>query len=97
MVFGADSAQGSMLFRLYPNPVLRGQTFNIEVGKDSASSVRVSVFSAAGNLISTAMYTISKGSSRINIMTDTRWAAGVYFIRTQDEKGNIKQGKIIIQ
>ena len=100
-LIGEDSVmyrmQNNRPLRVYPNPVSRGREFYIETGFSSSSSIRVTLISSGGYIISSAMYAINKGSSRINIMADTRWGAGVYFIRMQDERGEMILEKIVIQ
>lgn len=84
--------------KIFPNPVSRGNAINLELNAQNDSRLKSQILSLDGKLISTQNLTSNKGLNRLTIQTESRWAAGVYFIRVVDENGKpIQQEKFLVQ
>jgi TonB-dependent SusC/RagA subfamily outer membrane receptor len=71
---------------IFPNPIQRGQSFNIELTVPVTGTFNARVISIDGRQLLTRSF-IAEGTSRIMIATDTRWSAGTYFIQVNNEAG----------
>jgi uncharacterized protein (DUF1501 family) len=88
LLFGANTLQ----MQNYPNPASAGTT--IEYTLPYSSNVRLLVFDAQGNTISTLEEYQVSGTHRVNFNTESL-ATGTYLYRLQTERGGAS-GKMIV-
>ncbi|MBL7744979.1 MAG: T9SS type A sorting domain-containing protein [Chitinophagaceae bacterium] len=83
---------------VYPNPVQRGNTFNLEVTASEEKILQLSVTGLDGKLVWQQSQKLSKGMNRFAVIADARWTAGMYIIQLRDNRGKVvKTEKLIIQ
>jgi hypothetical protein len=84
--------------KIYPNPVQRSQSLNIEWKNEQAETIQVMLVSLNGNVVYSQAKQFDKGLNRLTIEVDGRWAAGIYIVQVRNEKGAvIKNEKLIVQ
>jgi hypothetical protein len=84
--------------KIYPNPVQRSQSLNIEWKNEQAETIQVMLVSLNGNVVYSQAKQFDKGLNRFTIEVDGRWAAGIYIVQVRNEKGAvIKNEKLIVQ
>lgn len=85
-------------FFLYPNPVQRSQSFNMQWESNDNEIVRLSIMALNGKTMLTQSQKAVKGLNRLSMMSDARWAAGIYIVQLRDGNGKlIKNEKLSIQ
>jgi TonB-dependent SusC/RagA subfamily outer membrane receptor len=84
--------------KIFPNPVLRGMRFKVELYADDAIPKQVQVFNLSGTLLSKQTYVPVKGINLIDVPVASQWAAGMYTVQVTDQKGKVfLQNKLLIQ
>jgi hypothetical protein len=85
-------------FKLYPNPVQKGGIINIEMTSADNKPVKLNLFNQGGQVVFLKEQELYKGANSFTINTDSRWAAGIYFVQLVYENGRVLASeKIIIQ
>jgi TonB-dependent SusC/RagA subfamily outer membrane receptor len=85
-------------FRAYPNPVQKGDIINIEVNSSEEKPLKLNLLNQAGQIMLSESKKSYKGINRFTINTDSRRAAGIYFLQIVYENGQLAASqKIIIQ
>lgn len=85
-------------FKIYPNPVPRGSSFSVEISGEEKKSISITILDAGGRQVRAQSIPTVKGINKFSINTDSRWAAGVYFIKLEDEQQLlIRTEQIVIQ
>ncbi len=85
-------------FRLYPSPVLRGSSIQMEVNINESSELQLNLFSLDGKRILSNKVSLIKGLNRLSLAMDSRWTAGVYLLQLTTSNGREQwQQKLIIQ
>jgi TonB-dependent SusC/RagA subfamily outer membrane receptor len=85
-------------FKVFPNPVLRGSTINVEFKSEDRQGYVARIISIGGNVIAQEPILAIKGTNSKRIFTQSRWAAGTYLIQLLYENGEmLASEKIIIQ
>ncbi len=82
---------------IYPNPVLKGETMNLQFKNKSAGKYLVTLYDAVGVRVfsKTVVHTGGNGVQKIEL--PKRLASGTYFAELTDGKGNQGKMKVIIQ
>jgi TonB-dependent SusC/RagA subfamily outer membrane receptor len=84
--------------KLYPNPVLRFQKFNIEFENEEDTKLTVRLYCLNGKLISSSELQIKKGVNKISYSPNGSLTAGMYVLQVINENNRIlKTDKLIIQ
>jgi len=61
-------------------------------------SISITILDAGGRQVKAQSIPTVKGINKFSINTDSRWAAGIYFIKLEDEQQRvIKTEQIVIQ
>jgi hypothetical protein len=85
-------------FKLYPNPILRGQEIKIEFLSQQRSSLVIRLIAADGKMTVQKEVKVEAGLQQLAISTDSKWAAGSYFIQLLSNSDKpILQKQIVIQ
>jgi TonB-dependent SusC/RagA subfamily outer membrane receptor len=80
--------------KIYPNPLLKGQSFTIELTNPIAATITANVLSVNGQQVLSRSFNVT---NRLTIPTDTRWPAGTYFIQLCNQNGErIKTEQVIL-
>ncbi len=91
-------SSGNLSARFYPNPLMRGGSIRAEINIQEEKTLRLRTINLNGAELRSVVYRSFKGLNRIEIPTESQWAAGIYFIQVLDEKGKLlKQDKFLIQ
>lgn len=84
--------------KIFPNPVSRGSAITMEWYAKSDGRLKSQILSLDGKVLSAQNLTTYKGQNRLSFPTESRWSAGIYFIRIIDENGKpVRQEKILVQ
>jgi hypothetical protein len=71
--------------KIFPNPVARGNSFSLSLNLKAAGDYHIQIISASGALLKQEQADIRSLKSTHQIATDSRWSAGLYFVRITDE------------
>jgi hypothetical protein len=83
---------------LYPNPVARGQQFNIEFTLQQAGKFSARLIDAGGRVVLQKEVIVEDGLQRVTFAAENKWAAGSYFIQLISNEGkSILQKQMVIQ
>ncbi|HEX7906203.1 MAG TPA: T9SS type A sorting domain-containing protein [Chitinophagaceae bacterium] len=83
---------------VFPNPVQRGSSFSVELNGVEEKSISITILDAGGRQVKAQSIQTVKGINKFSINTDSRWAAGIYFIKLENEQQRlIKTEQIVIQ
>lgn len=92
------TATTDMSTRIYPNPLARGGVVKAEVNMQDEKQLQLRITNLNGSALLSVNYHPFKGLNRIELPTQSQWAAGIYFVQVLDEKGKLlKQDKLLIQ
>lgn len=70
--------------KVYPNPVMRGNTLNILLQTKQTGDYSIQVMDAAGRIVLQKQVAILAKQQTVQIPADARWSAGIYYIRVYD-------------
>jgi TonB-dependent SusC/RagA subfamily outer membrane receptor len=73
---------------IYPNPVNRGNNITLSLKLKKQGVYSVQIINSDGELLKEQKINIPAKEFNQTIATDSRWAAGTYFIKIIDEKNN---------
>ena len=92
-------ASASLSTSIYPNPLLRGGVIKVEINvQKEKSPLKVRITNLNGSALRSVSYHPFKGINRVEVPTQSQWAAGIYFVQILDEKGKLlKQDKLLLQ
>lgn len=82
--------------KAFPNPVRRGQQVTVVTSLDKGMSLTLKLISVSGQLQYFSGVRATEGTNRLEIPTDSRWAAGIYILQLIGEKGKLLQQERII-
>ena len=82
-----ESLKGYQDTKIYPNPVERGNSFNIELKQ--AGSHNIQIADAAGRIILQKQINATVKDHTENIIAGSKWSGGVYYIRVSDAKNQL--------
>ena len=84
--------------KIYPNPVHRGEQFNIALKLKQAGLYQVQIIDAAGRIVLTKQINANSKDHTEKLLADSRWGSGVYYISIRDEKNYIiSKSSFIVQ
>lgn len=75
--------------KVYPNPVQRNTAFSVVVKLKHAGNYIMQVTDASGRIFLQQKFNANSKDHSEKIMGDSRWAAGVYYIRVFDNKNQL--------
>lgn len=82
---------------IYPNPAQKGKTITIETTTQSDGPIEIRLISLDGKLLLSQPKKTFKGLNRFTINTDSRWAAGIYFVQLYANGKLLASDKVVIQ
>ncbi|TXH28373.1 MAG: T9SS type A sorting domain-containing protein [Cyclobacteriaceae bacterium] len=84
--------------KIYPNPVQRGQSFQVALKLKDAGYYHVQVTDASGKIVWQQVAGITARDQQVQVAADPRWAAGLYYIRIYNNKTSlIRKSSFIVQ
>jgi TonB-dependent SusC/RagA subfamily outer membrane receptor len=75
--------------KVYPNPVQRNTVFSVALKLKQAGNYSMQVTDASGRIFLQQKFNANSKDHTEKIMGDSRWAAGVYYIRVFDNKNQL--------
>ena len=83
--------------KIFPNPVQRGSVFNIHFNNHDRNDKMVRIVSMDRKNMLQQVGKANEGRNVFQIQTDSRWAAGIYFVQIYENGKLLTSEKIIIQ
>lgn len=84
--------------KIYPNPVVRGNSINMSLALKQAGDYKLEVLNTAGQVMLVKPLIMQTKEQQVNLYTQTDWSAGVYWIRiSAPNTKNVYQGKLLLQ
>jgi len=84
--------------KIYPNPVLRGQVFNVAFTAKQNTSYIIQVINTAGVVLSRQKVTTAAKECTQQLQVNSHWAAGMYYAVIFDDKNKlINKSSFIVQ
>ena len=71
---------------IYPNPVLRGHSFKMDITVQEPGNYNLQVVDANGQIVLQKQLHVAGKIFTSQIQTDSKWSSGIYFIRLFDSK-----------
>ena len=84
--------------RIYPNPIVRGNTIQADLSLKQAGEYKLELFDVRGRVVTVQKLVMATKEQQVTIPTQTAWSSGIYWIRiTAPGVKNVYQGKVAIQ
>jgi hypothetical protein len=84
--------------KIYPNPVLRGNSFSISLQLKQAGNYNIQITDVTGRIVLQKQTNILTKEYIEQLQTDSRWGSGVYYIRVFDNNNKpINKASFIVQ
>ena len=84
--------------KVYPNPIVKGQSINIEFISQQSTNAAIRLLASDGKTMFQKEVIIENGPQHLTLSTDSKWAAGSYFMQLIFGQGKlVLQKQIIIQ
>jgi hypothetical protein len=84
--------------RIYPNPVMPGNAFNINLNLDKTGEYKLELMDAAGRVVHVRILQIAQNTQVVNVPTQSSWSHGIYWIRiTNATDKKVYQAKLLLQ
>lgn len=84
-----ESLKGYQDTKIYPNPVERGNSLNIDLKLKQAGSHNIQITDAAGRIILQKQIKAAVKDHSEKIPVDNKWSGGIYYIRVFDAKNQL--------
>ncbi|MGF2413443.1 carboxypeptidase-like regulatory domain-containing protein [Ferruginibacter sp.] len=75
--------------KIYPNPVKKGNSFNLSLKLKRAGMHSIQITDAAGRMVLQKQINSITKLYTEQMPTNSSWAAGIYYIRVADDKNNL--------
>lgn len=75
--------------KIYPNPVQKGNSFNLSLKLKMAGMHSIQITDAAGRMVLQKQINSITKLYTEQIPTNSSWSAGIYYIRVADDKNNL--------
>jgi hypothetical protein len=93
-----EPAGNTIVSKVYPNPVVKGNALKIEFQSDAQQSLQVRIFDLNGAQLSRRSYQSTEGVNRVEVPVASHWSSGAYAVQVVDDKGKlIIQTKVVVQ
>ncbi|MBU6158431.1 MAG: T9SS type A sorting domain-containing protein [Bacteroidetes bacterium] len=84
-------------FQIYPNPVSKGSSFQLQFKQQPAGTYQVTLFDMVGARLLNRVLQHPGGSANHSVQISDKISAGNYLLQISDSNGVSEQNKIIIQ
>jgi len=84
--------------KLYPNPVMRGNSIQVSLALKQAGNYKLEVLNTAGQIMQVQPVVMTTKEYQVNVYTQSEWSAGIYWVRiiAYNSKA-VYQSKFILQ
>lgn len=84
--------------KVYPNPVVRGNSLQVSLSLKQAGAYKMEVLNAAGQVMQVQPLLMQTKEQVIDLHTQAGWSAGIYWLRISSPgTKNVYQSKLVIQ
>jgi len=84
--------------KVYPNPVQRNTGFSVALKLKQAGNYSMQVTDASGRILLLQKFNAGSKDHTEKVMSDSRWAGGIYYIRVFDAKNKlVSKSSFIVQ
>lgn len=84
--------------KVYPNPVVRGNSLTVNLSLKQAGAYKLEVLNAAGQVMQVQPLLMQTKEQVIDLHIQVAWSAGIYWLRiSSPDVKNVYQSKLIIQ
>lgn len=84
--------------KVYPNPVARGNTIQVELALKETGEHRVELLAANGQVMYASQVQVYAQKQTISVRTGADWSKGIYWLRiTRQHAKNVYQAKVLVQ
>lgn len=83
-------------FVVFPNPLPRGNNVTIDMTSAEQQAAMIRIYGRDGKLVWEQSVQTVKGPNRFYVNTDSRWAAGVYFLQMISRGDAVKTSQLLI-
>ncbi|MBO9561677.1 MAG: carboxypeptidase regulatory-like domain-containing protein [Niastella sp.] len=84
--------------RIYPNPIIPGNAFNISLNLDKTGEYKLELMDASGRVVHIQVLQIAQKTQIVNVPTQSSWSHGIYWIRiTNSTDRKVYQAKLLLQ
>jgi hypothetical protein len=84
--------------KMYPNPVVRGNSIQVNVSLKQAGDYKLEIMNAAGQVMQVQPLSMQTKEQLFNLYTQSDWSAGIYWIRiSSSHTKNVYQSKLLVQ
>jgi len=82
--------------KIYPDPVIKGSSFNIHMQLRQTGNCTIQINDAAGRLMNEQKINVGAKEWKQNIITNSNWSSGLYFVKVLDEKGKLLDTETLV-
>ena len=84
--------------KVYPNPVIRGNSFTVSLSLKQAGAYRLEVLNAAGQVMQVQPLLMQTKEQVIDLHTPIAWSAGIYWLRiSSPNTKSVYQSKLLVK
>jgi hypothetical protein len=84
--------------KIFPNPVVRGNSIQVNLALKQAGDYKVEVLNTAGQIMLVQPLKMPTKEKVVQLYTETAWSAGIYWIRISSPyTKNVYQSKLLLQ
>lgn len=84
--------------KVYPNPVVRGNSFTVSLSLKQAGAYKLEVLNAAGQVMQVQPLLMQTKEQVIDLHTQAAWSAGIYWLRiSSPNTKNVYQSKLLVK
>jgi hypothetical protein len=84
--------------KIYPNPVVRGNSLQVSLALKQAGDYKLEVLNAAGQMMLVQPLIMPTKEKVVELPTETAWSAGIYWIRISSAHSkNVYQSKLLLK
>jgi len=94
-IFTEKATKPEMINRIYPNPVIAGQSFRIEVKLKKSQAIVVSINDYLGNNVLNRQEYMLSGTNSL-MLPIQNLANGIYVISVRDENGSVAMRNLVV-
>jgi hypothetical protein len=89
---------GRQNMKIYPNPVVRGNSVQVNVSLKKAGDYRLEVLNTTGQVMLVQPLFMQSKEQLVDVHTQTIWSAGIYWIRISSANTkNVYESKLLVQ
>ena len=84
--------------KIYPNPVVRGNSIQVQRALPQAGGYKLELLNAAGQVMMVQPLLMQTKEQQIDLYTQANWSAGIYLVRiTSPDTKSVFQSKVLVK